>query len=79
MKTANESVRESGEGNDSAPEPLFVTAAELARLMRVSTRTLWRLLSAHKIPEPIRLGGAVRWRIDVIQDWIDQGCPAQNE
>jgi predicted DNA-binding transcriptional regulator AlpA len=79
MKAADESVRDNEQRNDSPPEPLFVTAAELAQLMRISTRTLWRLLSAHKIPEPIRLGGAVRWRIDVIQDWIDQGCPAQNE
>jgi predicted DNA-binding transcriptional regulator AlpA len=79
MKATNESVRDSDQGSDALPEPLFVTAAELAQLMRISTRTLWRLLSARKIPEPIRLGGAVRWRIDLIQDWIDQGCPAQNE
>lgn len=79
MRTANESAHENGEQGDSSLEPLFVTAGELAQLMRISTRTLWRLLSAHKIPEPIRLGGAVRWRIEVIQDWIDQGCPAQNE
>jgi predicted DNA-binding transcriptional regulator AlpA len=77
MNTADE--RAQGTETAPAPEPLFVTATELAHLMRISTRTLWRLLSAHKIPEPIRLGGAVRWRIDVIQDWIDQGCPAQNE
>lgn len=79
MKATNESVRDSEHASDALPEPLFVTAAELAQLMRISTRTLWRLLSARKIPEPIRLGGTVRWRIDLIQDWIDQGCPAQNE
>jgi excisionase family DNA binding protein len=73
----NETTEPNGETAERAP--LFVTAAELAQLLRISTRTLWRLLSAKKMPEPIRLGGAVRWRVDLIQDWIDQGCPAQNE
>jgi predicted DNA-binding transcriptional regulator AlpA len=77
MKTTDESNEFNGE--PAHAEPLFVTAAELAQLLRISTRTLWRLRSARKMPEPIRFGGAVRWRIDVIQDWIDQGCPDQNE
>lgn len=79
MKTVDEIVDGNGRAKEPAPEPIFVTAAELAQLMRISTRTLWRLLSARKMPKPIRLGGAVRWRMDVIQDWIDQGCPVQNE
>lgn len=78
MKATNETLDENT-GDSTAPPPLFVTAAELAQLLRISTRTLWRLLSAHKIPEPIRLGGAVRWRLDLVQDWIDQGCPGQNK
>ena len=79
MKTADESADSNGQDAEHELEPLFVTAKELAQLMRISTRTLWRLLSARKVPEPIRLGAAVRWRIDVIQDWIDQGCPDQNK
>src|SRR5436189_100261 len=58
MKTTNEPVTENGQAEPTSTEPLFVTAAELAQLLRISTRTLWRLLSAHKIPEPIRIGGA---------------------
>jgi excisionase family DNA binding protein len=79
MKATDESITEDGQEERSPPAPLFVTATELAQLLRISTRTLWRLLSAHKIPEPIRFGGAVRWRVDLIQDWIDRGCPAHNE
>lgn len=56
-------------------EPLLITALELARLMRVSTRTLWRLRSAGELPEPVRFGGAVRWRFDEIRKWIADGCP----
>jgi excisionase family DNA binding protein len=79
MKTNSDFVSENGQAEPPSTEPLFVTATELAKLLRISTRTLWRLLSAHRIPEPIRLGGAVRWRKEVIQGWIDQGCPAHNE
>lgn len=57
-------------------EPLLVTALEFARLMCISTRTLWRLRSAGQLPDPVRLGGAVRWRLDDIKKWIADGCPS---
>ena len=41
-------------------EPLLIGAVELARLLGVSTRTLWRLRSAGELPEPVRFGGTVR-------------------
>lgn len=56
-------------------EPLLLTAAELARLLNVSTRTLWRLRSAGQLPQPVRFGGAVRWRLDDVRKWIAEGCP----
>lgn len=56
-------------------ESRLITAAELAQLLNVSTRTLWRLLSARKVPEPVRLGGCTRWRLDQVRQWIGDGCP----
>jgi predicted DNA-binding transcriptional regulator AlpA len=56
-------------------EPLLIPAAELAKLLNVSTRTLWRQLSASQIPEPVRFGGTVRWRLDEVRNWIAEGCP----
>lgn len=56
-------------------EPLLITAQDVARLLKVSTRSLWRLRSAGDIPAPIRVGAAVRWRIDEITKWIADGCP----
>lgn len=56
-------------------EPLLITAAEVAHLLNVSTRTLWRLLSAGRVPRPVRLGGTVRWRLDEVRNWIAEGCP----
>jgi excisionase family DNA binding protein len=56
-------------------ESLLITAEQLAGMMQVSTRTLWRLLSAGKLIKPIRLGGNVRWRLDEVKTWISAGCP----
>lgn len=56
-------------------EPLLVRAADVARLLQVSTRTLWRQLSAGQVPRPVRFGGTVRWRLEEIRKWIAEGCP----
>lgn len=55
---------------------LLATPKQVAELLQVSTRTLWRMRSAGSLPTPVRLGAAVRWRRDEIEAWIQQGCPA---
>ena len=59
----------------STSEPLLVTAVELAQLLHISTRTLWRLRSAGQLPQPVRFGGTVRWRLEEVRKWIAEGCP----
>lgn len=61
---------------DDVVEPLLIPAVEFARLLQVSTRTLWRLRSAGDLPAPVRFGGTVRWRLEEVQKWIAEGCPA---
>ena len=56
-------------------EPLLLTAAQVADLLGVSTRTLWRLPSAGSVPAPVKLGGSVRWRGGELHRWIADGCP----
>lgn len=63
------------QGTSTPADPLLVSAPELAKLLQVSTRTLWRLQSAGQIPPPIRLGGSTRWRLDEVRRWIERGCP----
>ena len=67
MSAGNEPIDEIG-------QPFLITARKLAQLLEVSTRTLWRLRSAGQLPEPVRLGGAVRWRLDEVRKWIAGGC-----
>jgi len=60
-------------------EVLLIPAERFAKLMQISTRTLWRLLSAGRVPEPVRIGGSVRWRLDQVKQWIASGCPPREE
>jgi len=59
----------------SPGEPLLITAEEFADLMQVSVRSIWRLRSAREIPEPLRIGGNIRWRREEVRQWIESGCP----
>jgi len=56
-------------------EAVLLTPEDLAKMLKVSERTLWRLLSARKIPAPVRIGGSTRWRLAEVQEWIAGGCP----
>ena len=60
----------------SPRESVLIDAAEFARMLSVSKPTLWRMLSAQQINEPIRLTSQVlRWRRDSVLAWINAGCP----
>jgi predicted DNA-binding transcriptional regulator AlpA len=59
---------------DAGP-PALITAAQVARLLQISMRTLWRMRSGGQLPAPVRVGSAVRWRIEEITKWIADGCP----
>ncbi|MBM4069181.1 MAG: hypothetical protein FJ271_09590 [Planctomycetes bacterium] len=54
-------------------------AAELARLTGRSVRSIWRDHAAGRLPRPVRLGGAVRWRRDEVIAWIAADCPTREE
>ena len=56
-------------------KPLAVSAKELAGMLGISLRQVWRLNSTGKLPKPIRLGGSVKWRRDEIVAWLGQNCP----
>lgn len=62
--------------NDDGPSRL-IKAEEVARMMDISERTLWRLLSAGKVPHPVRIGRSTRWRLAEIRTWIERGCPVE--
>lgn len=57
------------------PEPLLITVKDVAKILGLSTRSVWRLLRDKKLLRPVRIGGAVRWRSRELRQWVDAGCP----
>jgi predicted DNA-binding transcriptional regulator AlpA len=76
---ADKTMRFHSDADGLAPaeplHPILLTVEKLAELLSISVRSVWRLQSAHRIPEPMRLAGSVRWRLSDIQKWVDAGCP----
>ena len=47
----------------------------VAGKLSCSPRHVYRLADAGRMPAPLRLGALVRWDLDVIDQWISEGCP----
>ena len=47
---------------DTSTASLTLDVTEVAQLLGISKRTVYRLLDARQIPKPIKLGNATRWR-----------------
>ena len=52
----------------------LLTKEQVAAKLNLSLRSIYRMAEAGKIPPPVKFGGAVRWRSDVIDDWIENDC-----
>lgn len=57
--------------------PVLLSADQVAKLMQISIRTVWRLLSSGELIKPVRMGGNTRWRRAELEKWIEDGCPSQ--
>ncbi|MFC1634556.1 helix-turn-helix transcriptional regulator [Planctomycetota bacterium] len=50
------------------------TAKELAEMLSLSVRTVWRLRSAGKLPQPVNVGSSCRWRVCDVEKWLSVNC-----
>jgi excisionase family DNA binding protein len=64
-----------------APDALqaLLTVREVARVLKISVRSVWRLVASRKLPAPLKVGGVSRWQRTDIARWIESGCPAVAE
>ena len=60
-------------------EDYLVDVNGVAELLSCSSRHVFRLTEAGKMPKPVRLGSLVRWSQVSIQSWIEAGCPSRME
>ncbi len=69
------------DGRTVGLEPRPAVSAELLDVRAVaallggcSTRHVYRLADAGRMPRPIRLGTLVRWRRSELISWLEGGC-----
>ena len=53
----------------------LITVKEVAETLGLSERTVYRLADMGKMPRPVKIGAAVRWRRNELDQWIEDGCP----
>jgi predicted DNA-binding transcriptional regulator AlpA len=59
-----------------APAAATYDVRDLAAILKLSTRTVWRLSDAGSIPGKLRIGSkSVRWSKRVVDQWFERGCP----
>lgn len=61
-----------------ADQGLLIDSRQAAKLLNVSPRTLWRMHNDGEMPQPIRIGRAVRWSLEALKKWIADRCPRPN-
>jgi predicted DNA-binding transcriptional regulator AlpA len=76
MDVLNHYRRTGGRGPDRS---VLLSANELAKLLQLSTRTVWRHRRARLLPPEVRIGRAVRWSRESVELWLVAGCPCQQQ
>ncbi|NQU42943.1 helix-turn-helix domain-containing protein [bacterium] len=54
----------------------LLDVGQVATLLNCSTRHIYRLSDAGKMPPPLRLNSLVRWSKAGIEEWVNAGCPS---
>ena len=55
--------------------PELLTTRQVAKLLGAGQRSVWRWSHSGRMPAPVRVGNAVRYRRGEIERWIADGCP----
>lgn len=59
-------------------ECMLIDAREAWTLCGLSKSSWYKNLASGRIPRPVKIGGALRWRRRELDDWIAAGCPARS-
>lgn len=56
--------------------PWLLTVDDVARLLSISVRSVWRLVSRAELPQPLSLGGSKRWHRDAVAQAVAAKLPS---
>jgi predicted DNA-binding transcriptional regulator AlpA len=54
----------------TATESEMLTANEVATMLAIGVRSVWRKSQDGRLPPPIKMTGSTRWSKSTIRDWI---------
>ncbi|MCZ6654695.1 MAG: helix-turn-helix domain-containing protein [Planctomycetota bacterium] len=57
----------------------LLNVQEVAAVLKVSPRTVYRLSDSRGMPRPYKLGALVRWSRVAVEEWVANGCPTCGE
>ena len=52
----------------------LLTVGDVARLLKLSQRQIWKLAKAKRLPAPLKLGRSVRWRTVDLARFLEVGA-----
>jgi excisionase family DNA binding protein len=50
----------------------FVSLKEVAEVLRVNTRTVYRLIQAGQMPQPVKVGRSLRFPVSDVEVYIER-------
>lgn len=53
----------------------LLTVKQVAALLQVGERSVWRFRDSGRMPKALVLGRCVRWKRSEIEAWVSAGCP----
>jgi excisionase family DNA binding protein len=60
-------------------ESLLLDTKQVAELLGIGERTLWRWSRSGSAPRPIKIGKTVRFSADEIREWVAKGRPHERQ
>jgi len=57
-------------GATGTHEQVLLNVREVARLLHLGERTIWKLSTTGELPSPIRIGRSRRWDRRAIEAWL---------
>lgn len=56
-------------------KPKLIDVAQLCTVTSRSKQTIYRMMRRNELPPPVRVSGAIMFRVADVERWIEAGCP----
>jgi predicted DNA-binding transcriptional regulator AlpA len=77
MDATRNATRSATRSDTSDPPPVLIGKQQAARMCGLSRSTWDTYRAAGWVPDGVRIGNVLRWRVDALREWIEAGCPRQ--